>query len=162
MNEKNEVKVIAEPGKQDIVTTRVLNAPPDVVFRVMTDPQYIPDYWGPRRLKTVVDKMDVRPGGQWRYIQSDEHGHSFGFHGVYHEVTSNRTVSTFEFEGMPGHVLLETATFEPLPGGKTLYTGLSIFQSVADRDGMIQSGMEHGQRELFERLDEVLQTVAVK
>jgi uncharacterized protein YndB with AHSA1/START domain len=101
--------------------------------------------------------MEVRPGGQWRYISRDAGGDEYAFHGVYHEILSpERLVYTFEFEGMPGHVLLETITLEE-HDGKTTLIDQSVFQSVADRDGMVQSGMESGASESLDRLDELLQ-----
>jgi uncharacterized protein YndB with AHSA1/START domain len=149
-------EITAEPGKQEIIITRVFDAPREVVFKAMTDPLLIPRWWGPRILTTTVEKMDVRPGGMWRFVQRDPGGNEYAFHGVYHEVASpQRMVYTFEFEGVPGHVALETGTFEDL-GDKTRLTGKSVFQSVEDRDGMLQSGMEQGVVETDERFAELL------
>jgi len=148
--------IIAEPGKQEIILTRVLDAPRDAVFKAYTDPQFIPRWWGPRRLTTKVLKMDVRPGGRWRIVQRDFSGVEFKFHGVYHDIRPpERLVYTFEFEGMPGHVSLETGTFDELEGG-TLLTGKSVFQSVVDRDGMMAGGMAEGVSESMDRLAELL------
>jgi uncharacterized protein YndB with AHSA1/START domain len=151
-----KTNVIAEPGKQEIIITRILDAPRDLVFKAYTDPNVIPQWWGPRDLTTVVDQMEVRPGGIWRFVHRDAEGNEYGFHGVYHDVVSpERIVSTFEFEGVPGHVLLATMTFEE-QDGKTKLTDASVFQSVEDRDGMLQSGMEGGASESMDRLDEYL------
>ena len=156
------VTVTAEPGTQEIRMTRVFDAPRDLVFKVYTAPEHIPQWWGPRYLTTVVDKMDARTGGSWRFVQHDQQGNEFAFHGVYHDiVASERTVSTFEWEGLPGHVLLETAIFETLPDGKTRITTSSVFQSVEDRNGMLSSGMEGGAQESYERFAELLAKVAV-
>jgi len=153
----NQTDIIVEPGRQDIVITRMFDAPPDVVFKAVTDPQLVPNWWGPSAYSTKVDRMDVRPGGQWRYVQSDANGNEFGFRGIYHDAEApHRLVSTFEFEGMPGHVALDTLTLEDVDG-KTRYTSVSVFQSVADRDGMVQSGMESGARETLERLETLLE-----
>ena len=115
----------------------------DLAFKVYTDPEMLPRWWGPRYLTTTVDKMDVRPGGQWRFVQRTPDGREYGFHGVYHDVAGpERVVDTFEFEGMPGHVALETTTLEDLGGGRTLLTTHSVFQSVADRDAAANSGRE--------------------
>jgi uncharacterized protein YndB with AHSA1/START domain len=154
------VTVTAEPGSHEIIMTRVFDAPRELVFKVMTDPQHLANWWGPRQYTTVVDKMDVKAGGLWRYVQRGADGSEFGFHGVYHSISApERVVDTFEFEGMPGHVLMETSIFEALPDGKTKLTVSSIFQSVADRDGMLQSGMEFGTNESYERFDELLATL---
>ena len=89
-------------------------------------------------------------------MQHDPEGNEFGFHGVFHLIDAPaRVVQTFEFEGMPGHVLLETVLFEALDG-KTKLTAQSVFQSVEDRDGMIQSGMEQGSSESMDRLQTLL------
>jgi uncharacterized protein YndB with AHSA1/START domain len=104
----------------------------------------------------IIDKMEVRPGGVWRYIHRGADGQEFAFHGVYHEVRPpERLVSTFEFEGAPGHVVLDTATFEDL-GGKTRLTTRSVFQTIEDRDAMVQSGSEEGATESWDRLEELL------
>jgi len=106
-----------------------------------------------------LDKFEPKSGGTWRYIHRDREWNEFGFHGSYYEVLPpERLIDTFEFEGMPekGHVSLETAKFEELPGARTRLTVQAVFQSVADRDGMVQSGMERGITESYERLDELL------
>jgi uncharacterized protein YndB with AHSA1/START domain len=139
--------------------SRDFNAPRELVFKAMTDPALIPRWWGPKNLTTVVDKMDVRMGGIWRYVQHDTDGNEYGFRGVYHEVVSpERLVYTFEWEGMPGHILLETVTFEE-HNGKTTVTDSSVFQTVEDRDGMLQSGMEGGAEESWDRIDDLLKTI---
>jgi uncharacterized protein YndB with AHSA1/START domain len=103
--------------------------------------------------------MDVRMGGIWRYVQRDTDGNEYGFRGVYHDVVApERLVYTFEWEGMPGHILLETVTFEER-NGKTTVTDSSVFQTVEDRDGMLQSGMEGGAEESWDRIDDLLKTM---
>jgi uncharacterized protein YndB with AHSA1/START domain len=151
--------VLAEPGKQEILITREFEAPRELVFKAVTNPELIPQWWGPRNLSTEVDKMDVRPGGQWRFLNRDAQGNTYAFHGVYHEILApERIIDTFEYEGLPetGHVTLETMKLEALPGGRTRLTVQSVFQSVADRDGMLQSGMEEGLNETYDRLAELL------
>lgn len=153
----NQITLIAEPGQPIITMSRVFDAPRDLVFAAYTDARHIPNWWGPRYLTTIVDHMDARAGGSWRIIQRDPKGSEHAFHGVYHDVVApERTVGTFEYEGAPGHVLMETAVFEALPDGKTLITTTSVFQSVEDRDGMVASGMESGAKESLERFAELL------
>jgi uncharacterized protein YndB with AHSA1/START domain/predicted enzyme related to lactoylglutathione lyase len=152
--------IFTEPDKQEILITREFDAPRELVFRASTDPTLIPQWWGPRHLSTYVAKMDVRSAGQWRFINRDAEGNTYAFHGVYHEILApERIITTFEFEGLPetGHVALETTKFEALPGDRTRLTIQSIFQSVADRDGMLHSGMETGINETHDRLAELLQ-----
>ncbi|MBO0687057.1 MAG: SRPBCC family protein [Candidatus Dormibacteraeota bacterium] len=152
----NKAVVTVEPVRHDIVLTRVFDAPRELVFKTYTDPELIPRWWGPRNLTTKVERMDVRPGGGWRFVQRDSEGHEFAFHGVYHEVSPpDRIVDTFEFEGMPGHVALETTTLEDL-GGKTRLTTITVFQTIEDRNGMVASGMEQGASESMDRLEELL------
>jgi uncharacterized protein YndB with AHSA1/START domain len=147
------------PSDREIVMTRVFDAPRELVFKVCTDPTLIPQWWGPRILTTTVDKMDVRPGGVWRFVQRDPGGNEFAFNGEYREIVPPaRIVQTFEFEAMPGHVVLETVTFED-HDGKTKLTVTSLFQNVEDRDGMLQSGMEAGATESHDRLAELLAKV---
>lgn len=159
MTHHHQTTITAESGKQEIVITREFDAPRELVFKAFTDPQLIPQWWGPRHLSTEVDKMDLRPGGEWRFINRDVEGNEFGFHGVYHEVLApERIIDTFEFEGLPekGHVTLETMKLEELAGGRTRLIAQSVFQSVADRDGMLQSGMEAGVKDTYDRLAELL------
>ena len=162
MTQYHQTTVTAEPGKQEILISREFDAPRELVFKACTDPKLIPQWWGPRYLSTEVDKMDVRPGGQWRFINRDVQGNEYAFHGVYHEVLApERIIDTFEFEGLPetGHVILETMKLETLPGGRTRLTTQSVFQSVADRDGMLQGGMEEGLNDTYDRLAELLKTM---
>jgi uncharacterized protein YndB with AHSA1/START domain len=150
---------IAEPGKQEVVITRVFNAPRVLVFKASTDPNLIPEWWGPKRLTTRIEKLEVRKGGVWRFVQRDAGGKEYAFHGVYHEVAPPaRLVYTFEFEGTPGHVSLETVKFEN-QGRKTKLTETSVFQSVEDRDGMIATGMEAGALETMDRLADLLEKI---
>jgi uncharacterized protein YndB with AHSA1/START domain len=154
-----KLNLVAEPGKHEIIMWRDFDAPHELVFKAYTDPALIPQWWG-NSGTTLVDKMDVRMGGIWRFIQRDADGNEFAFRGVYHQVIApERLVSTFEFEGMPGHVLLETITFEAL-GNKTRITNSSVFQTVEDRDGMLQSGMEGGAVMSWDRFAELLRQMS--
>jgi uncharacterized protein YndB with AHSA1/START domain len=147
---------ITTPAEREIRIERVFEAPRDRVFAVYTDPELIPEWWGPHDTTTVVDTMDVRPGGSWRFVGRDPDGTETAFRGTYREVTPpERIVQTFEWEGMPGHVSVETAVFEDL-GERTKVTTTSIFHTTEERDGMLDSGMERGLNETYERLDEVL------
>lgn len=148
--------ITAEPGKQEFVIRGVFDAPRDRVFKAYTDPDLIPEWWGPEGLATTVDKKDFRPGGIWRFVQRSQDGNEYGFHGVYHEIAPpERLIFTSEFEGMPGHVTLETVTLEE-QDGKTRVTDTVVFQSTEDRDGALQSGMEAGATESMERFAKVL------
>lgn len=159
MTKTNLTKIAAEPGKQEIIITREFDAPRELVFKAFTDQLLYVQWIGPRGLTTTIETFEPRNGGSWRFIQKDANGNEFAFHGVNHEVLSpERIIGTFEFEGLPekGHVLLETSRFEELPNNRTKLVSQSVFQSVADRDGMIQSGMEEGVNDSYDRLDELL------
>jgi uncharacterized protein YndB with AHSA1/START domain len=148
---------VTTPSDREIVMTREFQAPRTLVFEAFSKPEHLEKWWGPRKYTNVVFEVDFRPGGAWRIVQRDPEGNEFGFHGEIREVVPpERIVQTFEFEGMPGHVSTETATFEER-SGKTLVTARSVFDSKEDRDGMLQSGMEEGAGETYDRLEEYLQ-----
>ena len=149
-------QITAEPGSPQIIITREFDAPRDLVFRAYSEPDLIERWLGPRELTTKFDRHEPRDGGRRRYVSTDPQGNEFGFHGVFHGAPSpDGIVQTFEFEGTPGHVALETVTFEERDG-RTLVRSVSGSQSVEDRDAMVQSGMERGVRESGDRLEELL------
>jgi uncharacterized protein YndB with AHSA1/START domain len=155
-----KVDYVIEPGTQQLVSTVVLDAPRELVFKAYTDPKLFAQWWGPRRYKNEIDKFDARSGGEWRVIQKGADGSEHGFRGVNHDVVApERICQTFEYEGFPGHVALQTATFEPL-GNKTKVVAHVVFQSVMDRDGMVASGMQEGADESMERLAELLEKLS--
>ncbi len=159
MATKNELKVTAEPGKQDLFITREFEASRELVFEAFTDPELLIHWLGPKDMTMKIDYYDARSGGSYRYVHTDKNGNAYAFSGVIHEITApERAIQTFEFEGMPnkGHVSLDTAIFETLPGNRTRLTIHSLFRFITDRDGMIQSGMEKGLGQSFERLDTLL------
>jgi len=98
----NKTKMIAEPGKQDIFIVRELDAPREIVFKAFTDPKLYSQWLGPRRLTTEFERFESKNGGSYRFINKDEKGNEFAFHGVYYEVTApERIIGTFEYEGLP-------------------------------------------------------------
>jgi uncharacterized protein YndB with AHSA1/START domain len=155
-----KTQIIAEPGVPQIVITREFDAPRELLFRAHIEAELLVQWLGPRALTLTVDRLEARDGGRWRYIHQDAEGTEYAFHGVYHGTPSlDGIVQTFEFEGTPGHVSLQTLTFED-QGGKTLLRQNAVFQSVEDRDGMLQSGMEDGVNDSMERLQELLARLA--
>lgn len=160
MVKHNLTTIIAGPGKQDIIIIREFDAPRELVFKAFTDPELYTQWLGPRGFTMTLETFEPKNGGSWRYVQKDQEGNEYAFHGVNHEVTTpERIISTFEFEGLPerGHVVLDTTRFEALPGDRTKLTSQSVFQTVEDRDGMLQSGMEEGVNDSYDRLDELLE-----
>ncbi len=152
-----KTEIVAEPGTQQITMTREFDAPRELVYRAYTDPELLVQWLGPKRLTMTVERHELRDGGRWRFIHRDENGFEAVFHGVFHGEPSMEggVVRTFEFEGYPGHVSMETLTLEERDG-KTLSRTVSVFQSVEDRDGMIASGMESGANDSMEKLDALL------
>jgi uncharacterized protein YndB with AHSA1/START domain len=144
---------------REVEMTRVFDAPRALVFAAYSKPEHIPHWWGPRSVTTIVEAMDVRPGGAWRFIQRDADGAEYAFYGEYREVEPpERIVSTFEFEGFPGLVVVDTLTLREADG-KTTLTVISRFTSREERDRMVESGLEGGAREMWERLAEHLETL---
>ena len=155
----NQTKIIAEPGKQELFIMRELDAPRELVFRAFNEADLIIQWLGPGNMKMEIEKLDSSTGGSYRFLHCDTGGNTYGFNGVIHEVAApERMIRTFEFEGLPerGHVSLEFLTLEALPNNRTKLTIQSVFRSVADRDGMVMSGMERGMNEGFGKLDELL------
>ena len=148
---------VTTPTEREIHVERIFDAPRDRVFELFTDPELIPEWWGPRGTTTIVDEMDVRNGGSWRYVTRNSDGSETAFRGTYREVSPpDRIVQTFEWEGMPGHVSVDTAVFEDL-GERTKLVSSSIFHTTEERDGMLGSGMEEGMNETYQRLDELIE-----
>jgi len=160
MANKNKTSVIAEPGKQELFIVREFDAPRSLVYKAFSDKKLLEGWLGCQQMKVKYEKLEPRAGGSYRYISTMENGMSFGFHGVCHDFSPpERIIQTFEFEGLPetGHVVLETTKFEDLPSGRTKVTVQSVFQSTADRDGMISAGMEYGVVDAHNRLDEMIE-----
>ena len=157
----NELQVTAQPGTPFIDTERVVEAPRELVFRAFTEPELVAQWLGPRKYRMDVAEYDARHGGSWRYTHSDDEA-TYGFRGVFHGEPSVDAgiTQTFEFDGWPGHVALEHVDFVDLGDGRTLIRNHSVYQTVEDRDGMVQSGMESGMSEGYERLDELMQRLA--
>ena len=159
MSVKNKTIVSAEPGKQEIFITREFDAPRELVFKAHIDPQLYVQWLGPHGYEMILETFEPVNGGKYRYVHKDTAGNEYGFHGTFHALSIDNMVQTFEFEGYPGHVSLDCMTLEELPGNRTKATFHSVFQSVSDRDGMIQNGMEKGVTEGYERLDDVLKAM---
>ncbi|MGD9627765.1 MAG: SRPBCC family protein [Pyrinomonadaceae bacterium] len=158
----NKTIVTAEPGKQELTITREFDAPRELVFRAHIDPDQYVQWVGPNDLEMSIQKLDARDGGTFEFTHKRD-GNSYRFFGCYHEVAENeRIIGTFEFDGLPerGHVIMGKTTFEELPNNRSRLVHQSVFFSSADRDGMIQSGMERGVREGYEKLDDLLAKVS--
>ena len=159
---KNQTKITAEAGKQDLFIIREFEATRELVFRAFSEPNLLMQWMGPRNLRMEIEKLENKSHGSWRFIHYDPDGNVHGFNGVMHEVLApERMIRTFEYEQLPekGHVSLEFMTLESLPNDRTKITIQSVFKSVEDRDGMVQSGMDKGVNESHSRLDELLEKI---
>jgi len=137
---------VTTPNELEIRVERVFDAPRDQVFRIWTDPTLIPEWWGDG---TVVEEMDVRPGGRWRFRTAG----GYAVEGEYREVDApERLVQTFQDH-------LQTLVFEDL-GGRTRLTQTMRFDSTEQRDTTMSYGVEAGAEAGFERVDAVLQAIA--
>jgi uncharacterized protein YndB with AHSA1/START domain len=151
---------VRKEGAREIVIERIFDAPRDLVFKTYTDPDLIPGWWGPRDTETVVDKMDVRTGGDWRFVHRNADGSETAFRGTFREVTPPERVAwTFEWDGMPGYVSVDITEFEDL-GERTRVRTRSLFHLPEERDGMLEAGMEAGLQQTYDRLDELLERLA--
>jgi uncharacterized protein YndB with AHSA1/START domain len=147
------------PSDKEIVLTREFDAPRDLVFRAFTSCEHLKHWWGQAGSTLSHCEMDFRPGGAWRMVERDASGQEWGFGGEIREIVPpEKIVQTFEFDGMPGHVSLDTLVLEDLGGTRTRLITTSLFSTVEDRDGMIQSGMERGASESYDRLAAYLAT----
>jgi len=151
---ENKAK-ITTPSDREIRTERIFNAPRERVWKAFTNPELITQWWG-RGNKVVVERFEPKRGGHWRFVEHGPEGPN-GFEGRFREVTPpERVVQTFEWDGMPGHVIVETMTLEDLGDGRTKLVNVSLFHTAEERDGMLHSGMEQGMNESYAALDKVL------
>jgi uncharacterized protein YndB with AHSA1/START domain len=160
----NQTKITAAPGKQEFFIEREFDAPRELVFKAFNEPELLTQWLGPSSLTMEIEKFDNKSGGSYRFLHFDCNGtgEKYGFNGVIHEVAApERIIRTFEFEGLPerGHVSLEFLTLEVVSNNRTKLNIQSVFKSVADRDGMLQSGMEGGMNEGFRKLDALFATL---
>ena len=143
-----------------IKITRDFAATPEQLFRAHTDPDLFARWVGPDSVSTRIDYWDARDGGSFRFLNEHE-GEEFGFRGCFHEVSTNRIVQTFTWEGMPEGVALETLRFEDLGNGRTRLHAQSLVESFEARDGWLASGMEVGVNEGYAALDRLIAEGAI-
>lgn len=150
---------VTTPTEREIRIERIFDAPREKVWRAFTDPALVAQWWG-RGNKLVIERMEVERGGHWKFVEHSPEG-THGFEGRYREVQKpERIVQTFEWDGMPGHVAVETVTLEDLGDGRTKVINTSLFHTTEERDGMLHSGMEQGLSESYAALDRVLEKMA--
>lgn len=154
-----DTHISAPPGVPQITIEAYFDAPRYLVFRAFMEPDLLSQWLGPHSLTMTIEEYDPRDGGRYHYTHHDADGNEYAFHGVFHgEPSLDGVVQTFEYEGAPGHVSLETLTLEDKGEGTQLRT-FSVYQSVEDRDAMMQAGMETGVKEGMERLEDLLEEI---
>jgi uncharacterized protein YndB with AHSA1/START domain len=155
----NKTTLKVEPGKQELFIYREFDAPRDLVFKAFTDPKLLAQWMNPCHMTLHIEQYEAVNGGAYHFTHTDTEGRDHKFRGVLHDVSApERLIRTFEYLNLPesGHVVLDTLHLEALPGGRTRLTIQSVFQSVSDRDGMVQAGMEEGVTESHQLLDDLL------
>jgi uncharacterized protein YndB with AHSA1/START domain len=149
---------VTTPTDRSIRIERVFDAPRDRVWRAFTDPKLVAQWWG-RGNKLVIERLELERGGHWRFVEHSPDG-VHGFEGRFREVTPpSRLVQTFEWDGMPGYVIIETIEFEEAGSGRTKVVNTSLFYATEERDGMLASGMEEGLDQSYAALDRLLATL---
>jgi len=153
--EAGRTATVTTPAEREIRIERVFDAARDRVWKAFTDPALVAQWWG-RGNKLVVERMEVERGGHWRFVEHSAEG-VHGFEGRYREVTPpERIVHTFEWDGLPGYVVINDTTFEDLGDGRTKIVTTSLFYASEERDGMLASGMEEGLNQSYAALDRLL------
>ena len=146
---------VTKKSDRELNIERVFDAPRDRVWRAMTDPKLLAQWWG-RGNKLVVEKYEFERGGHWRFVEHTDHG-AFGFEGRYREINApNSMEMTFEWDGMPGHVIIQKLELVDLGDGRTKMVASSQFFTPEELDGMLKSGMEGGMNASYAALDRVL------
>jgi uncharacterized protein YndB with AHSA1/START domain len=149
---------ITTPTDREIRIERIFDAPRERVWRALTDPTLLEQWWG-RGNKLVIEKFELERGGHWRFVEHGPEG-KHGFEGRFREVTpQDRIVQTFEWDGLPAYVIIETMDLTDLGDGRTKLVTVSLFHTSEERDGMLQSGMEEGLNQSYAALDRLLATL---
>jgi uncharacterized protein YndB with AHSA1/START domain len=151
-SQRHQATIEADPNLPIIRMTRDFDATPAQLMRAHTDPALFVRWVGPDGMNTKIIDWDATDGGRWRYT-AERDGEEYGFRGCFHQITEDRIVQTFTFEGMPDDVSLETLRFEDLGDGRTRLHAQSLVDSFEGRDQWLASGMETGVNEGYAKLD---------
>lgn len=156
----NPVTITAPEGVPFLDFEREFDAPVEAVFRAHADRELVSKWLGPQGYEMEIEEFDFSTGGRYRYIHRNADG-EFAFNGVYHVVRENEfAIQTFEFEGYPDVVSIESLTFERLDDNRTRLKGHAVYPSLEARDGMVQSGMDQGMVEGYQKLDDLLASLS--
>ena len=146
---------VTTPSDREIVLTRVFDAPRHLVFDAFCKPELLKRWFGPRGWSLVVCEVDLRVGGGFRFVLRGPDGTEMGMRGVYREIVPpERSVHMESFDDYPGESQVTAVFVEQ--GGKTTLTATVLYPSREVRDAVIQSGMEHGAAESYDKLAELL------
>jgi len=155
MTTTKSVSIEADKNVPLVRITRDFASTPAQLFRAHTERGLFAQWAGPDGMDNRIDYWDARTGGSWRYVARRD-GQEFAFHGSFHEISPERLVQTFTYEGVPDGVALETLWFEDLGGGRTRLHAQSLVDSFEARDAFLGSGMEVGIEQGYAKLDELL------
>lgn len=159
MNTQTQSATVTMPSDREIRMERIFNAPRERVWKAMTDRTLIAQWWG-RGNKVDIEKYEPEKGGHWRIVEHSD-GQTHGFEGRFREITPiERIVQTFEWDGMPGYVIIDTAELEDLGDGRTRLVSTSLFHTTEERDGMASSGMAEGAEQSYQALDRLLASMS--
>lgn len=149
---------VSTPSDREFNTERVFDAPREKVWRAYSEPDLLAQWWG-RGNKLVIETFEFERGGHWRFVEHSNDG-VHGFEGRFREITPmERIVMSFEWDGMPAHVIIETLQLEDLGDGRTRVLTNSLFHTMEERDGMMGAGMEGGLNQSYAALDRLLATL---
>jgi len=152
---QNVRAILSTPSDREFRLERTFNSPREKLWKAMTEPELLKQWWG-RGNPLTIERFEFERGGHWRFVEHSDHG-DHGFEGRYREIVPiERMVLTFEWDGMPGYVVINTLTLEELPGGRTKLVSTSLFHTTAERDGMMSTGMEGGANQSYDTLERVL------
>ena len=155
---KGEHAAISTPSDREIRLERIFNAPRERVWRAISEPELIAQWWG-RGNRLLIERLEFERGGHWRFVEYSDHG-VHGFEGRYREIVPIERVSlSFEWDGMPGHVVIQTMTLADIGDGRTQLVSISLFHTSEERDGMLHSGMAEGANQSYDALDRTLETL---
>jgi uncharacterized protein YndB with AHSA1/START domain len=148
----SELEIDIPPDEPVVIFCRLIKAPPELVFRMYTEPEHLRRWWGPRHLDLVVCEIDLRVGGRYHFVHRAPDGQEFGFFGEYLVIEPpHRLVKSFVYEGTPENAAVDTFIFEPVEEG-TLIACRTVHQSIAARDAHVAYGMEDGLTSSYQRL----------
>lgn len=146
---------ITQPSEREIRIERTFDAPPELVWRTLTEAPLLEKWWA-RGNPMTIERLEPERGGHWRFVEHAPEG-DFGFEGRFRELDPPRLISqTFEWDGEPGHVSVGTLELKPTAGGRTTIVDTSMFMTAEDRDGMMEAGMAEGLAQGYAALDELL------